>query len=94
MAEFNREETNKLKEKYTSDNCWAQELFRLFYKLNWHLPNEITAMREILYEKTGVRVVKPGSAKIVKDSFRLSDLHKKTSDGDPEDDFDWSNYDK
>ncbi|GAB6463165.1 hypothetical protein bcgnr5369_35150 [Bacillus cereus] len=93
MAEFNREETNKLKEEYTKDDCWVQDLFSRFYKLNWHLPNEITAMREILYEKTGVRVVKPGGAKIIKSSFRLEDIHKKR-DEVPEEEFDWSNYDK
>lgn len=95
MAEFNREETNKLKEKYTNDNCWVQKLFNDFHKFNWHLPNEITAMREVLYEKTGVRVVKPGSKTIVHDRFSPTEGHsQKIYEGDPESEYDWSHYEK
>lgn len=57
-SEFDRNETNEQKKEYAKSDAWAQELFNAFYKVNQHSINEITAMREVLYEKTGVRVVK------------------------------------
>lgn len=57
--EFDRKETNELKEKYGKGDNLVQLLFDRFYMQNWHLPNEITAVRELLFEKTGVKVVKP-----------------------------------
>ena len=93
--EFDRNETNELKEKYGKDDAWVQKLFNGFYETNWHLPNEITAMRELLYEKTGVKVIKPGTAKIVVDSYNPN-FGKSQAEygGVPEEEYDWSHYDK
>lgn len=92
---FDRNKTNELKEKYEKDDAWVQDLFNRFHTTKWHLPNEITAMRELLYEKTGVKVVEPGSNRTpVYTHDPIIGNSQTVYGGKPKREYDWSYYDK
>ena len=71
---------NCIKEKYKHNNFWIQHLFTRFYIENQHLPHEVKAMREVIYEEVNVKVKKPVFSKQETDELHSTD------------EFDWSNY--
>lgn len=71
---------NQIKEKYKRNNNWIEDLFTMFYIGNRHLPSKIKAMREVIYEKTDIKVKKP-----IFSRTEAGNLHNKSE-------FDWFDY--
>lgn len=86
---------NKSKEKYMENDYWIQHLFKGFYIANRHLPHEIKAMREAIYEKTGIKVEKPVFSRTKTANTSPSEGYSEELNNKIfENNFDWSNYEK